>query len=631
MKNILLIVLILVASVAQATKRYASPTGGGNGTIGSPWTIIIACANASSGDTIVPTNGTYIITTRLNIPLGVSIIGSDSANVIFNCSFSDANFALESADLSHGNQLLQGFTLNGNMVGSIGIYIKKRHNVDCNAISVKNFRNRGINNMNPTAGGPPFVIGCDITNSRIVNCAHHSAGGSFGNVWYDGVKDYIIRNNYIEASYRAGDSAGYALKVISNANCIIDSNDIRVINHNDNARAAFALECNHNWGGVTIRNNNFQGQVDFAGYMTIQGIYAYSMKFLYNSVGHPELTPYLQVGMRLEYQPATGREGLFEGAEIAYNRIKNVTYGIIIESNFANILQNVNIHHNIFAPLGVLGQTYNYGVGISNSSSGVIAAVIRDLYIDNNVFIASTVDGTRQSAAIELPAKITGKNIRVRNNIMIGFDNAAIMTRYATGTLDSVYIQNNISFGNANNNEPRWFGITPNRLFSIDNLKIDPLFVRANADYHLQTASPAIDAGLNIGYDYLYARPDIGAFEYKIDNPVVLPTVLLFEPVNKTSISIILNAKVANDGGGTISEKGICYGTNPNPTTTGNKISAGNGISEFDIMVPGLNNSTTYYIRSYAINEAGTAYSPQLIVTTKPSSKMDSNGKSMRH
>lgn len=518
MKKILFIILILVASVAQATKWYASPTGGGNGSIGSPWTIIVACANASAGDTIVPVDGIYTITARLNIPIAVSIIGSDAAKVIFNCSYSSSNFALESVGLSYGNQLLQGFTIDGNMIGSIGIYIKNRHNVDCNKIVVKNFHDRGINNMNPTAGGAPFVMGCDITNCRVVNSAHFGTSGSFGNIWYDGCKDYVIKNNYIEASFRLADSAGYALKIISNANCLIDSNDIRVINHDDNLHAAFALECNHNWGGVTITNNNFQGQCDFAGYMTIQGVYGYSMKILYNTVGHPELTTYQQVGMRIEYEPTTGREGIFEGVEIAYNRIKNVTYGIIIESNFVNTLQNVNIHHNIFAPLGILGQTYNYGVGIMNSSGGVIDALIRDLYIDNNVFIASDVAGTKQSAAIELPTKVTTKNIRIRNNIMIGFDNAAIITRYATGTLDSVYVQNNILYNNEFSNDLRYFGITPTNLINNGNLKLNPQFVANNLDYHLKDVSPAIDAGINIGFEFLGTAPDIGVYEYYLNN-----------------------------------------------------------------------------------------------------------------
>lgn len=521
MKKILILLLVLFASLTQATKYYASHTGGGNGlTPGTPCTMAVARTLATAGDTIVPLNGTYTITIQYNVPVGVSIIGSDSANVIFNCSYAQANFALESATIVNGNQLLQGFTLNGNMVGGIAIYIVKRNNVDINAISVKNFKDRGIHNQNPTGGLAPSITGCDVTNSRIVNCSQFTAGGSYGNLWINGCKDFIIRNNYIEASFRSGDSAGFALKMAAIANCIIDSNDIRVINHNDNLRWAFALESNHNWGGVTYRNNNFQGLVDFAGYHTFKGVYGFSLKFIYNTVGHPEMTSYLQSGILLE---ATGTDGYFSGVEIAYNTIKNVVYGIKIENTYANsVFQDIHIHHNIFSPLGVLGQTYNYGYGIMNSSSAVLTSTIRDIYIDNNIFIANNAEGTRQSAAIELPIQSNAHNIRVRNNISVGFDNAWIMTRYSTGTLDSVYVQNNIAYDNANSNDPRWFGIIPTNFIAENTIKLDPQFLSMFADYHLQATSPAIDAGLNLGYliDFngtaLDTTPDIGAFEYSL-------------------------------------------------------------------------------------------------------------------
>lgn len=514
MRKTLLALMILVASLAQATKWYASPTGGGSGTISSPYTMAVAMSAAAPGDTIVPVDGTYSNTGRFVIKEGVTIMGSDTANVIFNCSYAGVNFALESASITTSSQLIQGITFNGNMVGTIGFYIVNRHDVNFNKVSIKNFRERGIHGQNPTGGGPPLISGFDITNSRIVNCSHFNPAGSYGNLWLNGHKDFTIKNCYIEASFRAGDSAGFALKLTAVANYIVDSNDIRVIGHNDNLRWAFALESNHNWGGATLTHNNFQGLVDFAGYHTFKGTYDFSMKFLYNTVGHPELTYYLQQGMKIE---ATGTAGDFSGVEIAYNRFKNVTYGIIFECSYANsVFQNINIHHNVFATLGILGQTYNYGVGVMNSSSSVVSSTLRDLYIDNNVFIASTVEGTRQSAAIELPIKVTAKNIRARNNIMIGFDNAAIMTRFYSilGTLDSVFLQNNISFGNANGNDPLWLGIAPTNLTNTGNIESDPLL---NYNYKLTSLSPGIDSGLNIGYIYKGAAPDIGAYEFTLN------------------------------------------------------------------------------------------------------------------
>lgn len=524
MRKLFLIIIMLTALCGYSTKYYASPAGGGNGlTSGTPCTMAVARTLTVAGDTIVPLDGIYTISARYNIPVGVSIIGSDSANVIFNCSYTSANFALESATLESGNQLLQGFTLNGNMVGSIGIYMVNRHNVDCNAISVKNFKDRGINNQNPTGGLAPSVTGCDVTNSSIVNCAGFIDGGSYGNLYINGCKDFVATNNYIEASFRSGDSAGFGMKMTAIANCIIDGNDVRVIGHNDGLRWAFALESNHNWGGVTYTNNNFQGIVDFAGYHTFAGAYPFSLKFLRNVVGHPTMTTYLQKGMLIE---ATGGTGEFSGAEIAYNTFKNVVYGIIIENTYANsVFKDIHIHHNLFAPLGVLGDSYNYGYGIMNSSGAVLTSTVRDIYIDNNTFIASNVAGTNQSAAVELPIKCIARNIRLRNNIAIGFDNAWVMTRYYStiGTIDSLYLQNNIAYGNAFSNDPRWLGITPTNIFSTDNLKVDPQFKTPFAslgdmedDYNLKMTSPAINGGLDVSLPYFDTKPDIGAIEYYI-------------------------------------------------------------------------------------------------------------------
>ena len=527
MRKILLITIFLgMAIFGYSTKYYASPTGGGNGlTAGTPCTMTVARTLTSFGDTIVPLDGIYTISTVYNVPLGVSIIGSDSANVIFNCSHTSTNFNFESATILDGNQLLQGVTLNGNMVGSIAVYITKRNNVDVNAVSIKNFIDRGYHNQNPTGGLAPSITGCDVTNSRIVNCAKFTDGGSYGNLYINGCKDFVVTNNYVEASFRSGDSAGFAMKLTAIANCTIDGNDAIVVNHNDNLRWAFALESNHNWGGVVYTNNNFQGIVDFAGYHTFAGEYPFSMKFMYNTVGHPTMTTYLQSGILIE---ATGSAGDFSGVEIAYNTIRNVVYGIRIENTYANsVFRDINIHHNVIGPLGVLDQSYNYGYGIVNSSGAVLTSTIRDIYIDNNTFIASNVAGTNQSAAVELPIRCVARNIRVRNNVAINFDNAWVMTRYyaVIGTIDSLYLQNNVTYGNANSNNPLYLGITPTNVFSTGNLKIDPQFVTPYAslgdmedNYNLKFTSPLINGGLDVGLSYYGTAPDIGALEYYISS-----------------------------------------------------------------------------------------------------------------
>jgi hypothetical protein len=69
-------------------------------------------------------------------------------------------------------------------------------------------------------------------------------------------------------------------------------------------------------------------------------------------------------------------------------------------------------------------------------------------------------------------------------------------------------------------------------------------------------------------------------------------------------------------GGGTISDKGICWGESENPTVNDNKISAGTGIAAFNSAINMLKPNTTCYVRAYAVNEIGIAYGTQKTFTT---------------
>jgi hypothetical protein len=67
------------------------------------------------------------------------------------------------------------------------------------------------------------------------------------------------------------------------------------------------------------------------------------------------------------------------------------------------------------------------------------------------------------------------------------------------------------------------------------------------------------------------------------------------------------------DGGGTLTQRGICYNTTGNPTIA-DSIFIGptvTGIS--NVNVTGLTPSTTYYFRAYAINEMGVGYFPTVL------------------
>lgn len=63
-----------------------------------------------------------------------------------------------------------------------------------------------------------------------------------------------------------------------------------------------------------------------------------------------------------------------------------------------------------------------------------------------------------------------------------------------------------------------------------------------------------------------------------------------------------------SDGGAPISARGVCWSYNPDPTIADFKTNDGEGTGSFVSNLTGLTENTTYYLRAYATNSAGTAY-----------------------
>lgn len=89
---------------------------------------------------------------------------------------------------------------------------------------------------------------------------------------------------------------------------------------------------------------------------------------------------------------------------------------------------------------------------------------------------------------------------------------------------------------------------------------------------------------------------------------ITLPTVITAEVTEITTNSAKSGGEVTNDGGSEVTERGICWSTNANPTLTDNHVSAGTGTGAFTAVMSGLEMNTTYHVRAYAINEKGAAY-----------------------
>lgn len=96
----------------------------------------------------------------------------------------------------------------------------------------------------------------------------------------------------------------------------------------------------------------------------------------------------------------------------------------------------------------------------------------------------------------------------------------------------------------------------------------------------------------------------------------VLPTLTTAALTAITYSTSTSGGNVSADGGATVTARGVCWSTTPNPLATGNHTTDGTGTGTFISSVTGLTANTTYFIRAYATNSAGTAYGNELNFTT---------------
>ena len=94
------------------------------------------------------------------------------------------------------------------------------------------------------------------------------------------------------------------------------------------------------------------------------------------------------------------------------------------------------------------------------------------------------------------------------------------------------------------------------------------------------------------------------------------PSVVTLPVTEVTEATAVSGGNVTSDGGAEVTARGVCWGTNQNPTTDDNKTVDGTGIGEFVSNISELSDSTTYYVRSYATNSEGTSYGEEYSFTT---------------
>ena len=96
------------------------------------------------------------------------------------------------------------------------------------------------------------------------------------------------------------------------------------------------------------------------------------------------------------------------------------------------------------------------------------------------------------------------------------------------------------------------------------------------------------------------------------DNPTKLaaqaPSVMTGQVSAITGAKAQCGGTVTDDNGGAVTARGVCWSTDTEPTVLDAHTSDGTGTGDFVSFLSGLISGTTYYVRAYGTNSAGTSY-----------------------
>ncbi|MBP5710454.1 MAG: T9SS type A sorting domain-containing protein [Bacteroidales bacterium] len=95
-----------------------------------------------------------------------------------------------------------------------------------------------------------------------------------------------------------------------------------------------------------------------------------------------------------------------------------------------------------------------------------------------------------------------------------------------------------------------------------------------------------------------------------------VPDVTTLSASLYNGLSMIVASEVTDENCESVSSRGICYSTSPNPTISDSLTIHSVGLGTIIDTIIGLDTNTTYYVRAYATNSVGTAYGVELSVTT---------------
>lgn len=506
---------------AATVDYFVAPTGndGNPGTQTSPWlTLGKACTSvaANSGHRIRVAAGTYTLTVPCALPPGVDLLGAGTGSTILTgaaalyaptssgSTWSGDKFliGLRSPPGTLGRQVVRGFTIDGaNKQIQGGLYVNGREKVELFNLAVTKTYFTGIWLWN--------VKNSRLHDTTINDCSWGSTGWQSGGIHLSQLVSVDLYNLAItEVQQYNGNGGGYGIKALGNEPAYFEQ--VRIFDSNiqvhpeglwNNGQAPnIAIEfcCN-----TRVKNSEIS-------YVTT----AATLSLVTNDATDYGAPSWRVHDNHLVISDIRGYplEVTNHHVEVDHNYIYNGAGGGVMIAWGTNKWKDWKFHHNIVH-------------GIRN---GWPPAVIRAPSLDGLEMVNNTIEMDRGIAVMLLSLQEgASSNVKIINNIVsrtatvtdtyYGLGDATIHIASSTATLSNVTIKYNLfEYYPASRIIRNGSPYTPANLVVSNNIEgIDPQWVatgaRADTYYNLQPSSPAREAGIDVGYPYGGARPNMGA------------------------------------------------------------------------------------------------------------------------
>jgi hypothetical protein len=547
MRKILIFLLLTVSLVAEADKWYiaTAANGGsdsdGDGSISDPWLTLKHAADtvtgaAFVGDTIMVGVGTFTEEAQVTVGVGVSIYGAGNTSII-KCTYAwsadwpstlIATVKLRStAEGTDGNQSISYLRFDGdNLTSMAAICVSARSNVSIHHCEFEDFYNYGVS----FTGTVDFSYGEATTYAQnnsfhdniMTNCATSSTTGGRGSLLIGSDQDMLIYNNTFNEGER---NWSYSIQ----KHCLGFHKGLKIYDN----YISTGVELWFCRGGVEFYGNRIVKAIDFGGIDETWGHedinddagYGYGAKVYDNIIGNEVYETSWLSGINFE-QSTLG--GVYVYRNVIYRRPVPIMFSPG-RPDVPGEIEDVYIYNNLFYEIGRTGSPLAYGIWIKTTYPNV---TVENINILNNHIISGESPAMYAGICI---GNVKGDTINIKNNIIQGAADYAISFD-AGDTLNLVVMQNNLFYDNAHSNSILTAATSVITNKTEDNVTpADPLFI-STSDLHLQSTSPAIDAGIDVsattgGLDFhgasLYgAAYDIGAFEYGVNRMIIIGTTI---------------------------------------------------------------------------------------------------------